>query len=272
MRRRNKQRLQERWDELVQKATSLIPTVECILEQALRTLQLDANFVNSQLGRALRLVDEQATEIYLANERKALEFAAQNWLEQNRDHLAQELSELLSLLREQGWDAFKQRVMPIFVDFAELVQKLEKHLGNMRKARGGQTFELAVVSLLGMIGINCEKPRGSSQQELKRIDLVVPDVQTALVEPTRTVFLTLKRTLRERWKQEVPAAQGRRCWLLTLDTNLSADKADEIKQLGLEAVYCLSDVASKLQREGKTWVRSLDNLPDDLRQVLEVQS
>ncbi len=78
--------------------------------------------------------------------------------------------------------------------------------------------------------------------------------------------------LRERWKQEVPAAQGRRCWLLTLDTNLSADKADEIKQLGLEAVYCLSDVASKLQREGKTWVRSLDNLPDDLRQVLEVQS
>ncbi len=271
MRRRIGRRLQGQWDELVQKATSLIPKVTDILAQVLQILRLDANFVNSQFGEALKQVDRKATEIYLAKECEALKFAAQNWLEQNRGLFTHELPKLLSLLHEQGWNAFKRRVMPIFVDFAQLVQKLEKHLGNMRKARGGQTFELAVMHLLRAIGISCEKPTGGAQQKLRRIDLVVPDVQTALDEPDRAVFLTLKRTLRERWKQEVPAARGRRCWLLTLDTDLSAGKADEIKQLGLEVVYCLSDVASSLQREGKTWMRSLDNLPNDLRRALGVQ-
>lgn len=272
MERLNKQHLQGRWDELVRKAVALIPTVVNILEQTLQTLQLDANFVSSHFGEALRRVDEKATEIYLTHEREVLEFTAQSWLEQNRDRFAQELPELISLLHERGWEDFKQRVMPIFVDFAELVQKLEKHLGNMRKARGGQTFELAVANLLSIIGVNCEKPKGKAQQQLKRIDLVVPDIQTALSKPEQAIFLTLKRTLRERWKQEVPAAQGRQCWLLTLDTDLSIDKADEIRQLGLEAIYCLNDVAESLRFKGKTWVRSLDSLPNDLRRVLGVQS
>jgi len=267
-----RQRAKGQDDDLVQRALRLIPSVTDILKQALQCLQLGADFAFTQFGEALRRVDEKATEIYLANERKALEFAAQDWLEQNRDRFSYELPGLFDLLRKQGWDAFKERVTPLFVDFAELVQKLEKRLGNMRKARGGQTFELAVACLLQMVCVSCEKPKGDVQKQLRRIDLVVPDIQTALNNPRQAVFLTLKRTLRERWKQEVPTAQGRRCWLLTLDTDLSENKADEIAELGLEVVYVLSDVATNLQQSGKTWVRSLDNLPNDLRQVLGVQS
>jgi len=70
-----------------------------------------------------------------------MEFAAQEWLEQRREQLQQDWERLSALLRERGWDAFKQEVTPVFMDFAQLVQSLEKDLGNMRKARGGMTFE-----------------------------------------------------------------------------------------------------------------------------------
>ena len=93
-----------------------------------------------------------------------------------------------------------------------------------------------------------------------------PDVKTALKEPERAIFLTLKRTLRERWKQEVPAAQGRRCWLLTIDLDISEAKADDIHRKGLEA-FVLEGVADQLRQKGKIWVRSLNELPEALREA-----
>jgi len=221
---------------VVKRAKDHIPSVEEILDEALHTLSLDRDFIFRCFGEALQQIDEQATEIYLRYERQALEFAAQEWLEQRREQLQQDWERLSALLREHGWDAFKQEVMPVFMDFAQLVQRLEKDLGNMRKARGGLTFERAVEKLLSTIAIPCERPKGQeAQRKLERIDLVSPDVKTALSEPERAIFLTLKRTLRERWKQEVPAAQGRRCWLLTIDPNISETKADDIHRKGLEA-------------------------------------
>jgi hypothetical protein len=188
-------------------------------------------------------------------------------LEQRREQLQQDWERLSALLRERGWDAFKQEVTPVFMDFAQLVQRLEKDLGNMRKARGGLTFERAVERLLAKIAIPCERPMGrEAQRKLEHIDLVSPDVKTALNEPERAIFLTLKRTLRERWKQEVPAAQGRRCWLLTIDLDISEAKADDIHRKGLEA-FVLEGVADQLRQKGKTWVRSLNELPEALREA-----
>ncbi|MGQ9819791.1 MAG: hypothetical protein ACUVQ1_07705 [Candidatus Kapaibacteriales bacterium] len=44
------------------------------------------------------------------------------------------------------------------MEFGILVQNLEKDLGNMRKARGGKTFEKALLSLLKFINIKAEIP------------------------------------------------------------------------------------------------------------------
>ncbi len=266
---RRKEKAQGQWDGVVRRAKAFIPSVESILDEVLERLQLSRCFVQNKFSESLRRIDEKATEIYLSYERSALNFAAECWLEANRDHLRDEWGKLLSVLQEKGWDAFKSQVMPLFVDFAELVQRLEKDLGNMRKARGGATFEQAVMRLLKMLDIPCEKPVSKNvSAKLKRIDLVVPDIQTALEKPERSVFLTLKRTLREQWKQEVPTAQGRRCWLLTIDTQIGIDKVDEIKDYGLE-LYALDEVAVNLQKKSKTWVHSLNDLPNDLRKALE---
>lgn len=84
---RGKGKAQERWDEVVRHAKALIPSVEDILDEALGLLQLDECFIQSEFGEALRRVDEKATGIYLGYERKALIFAAECWLEANRNHL-----------------------------------------------------------------------------------------------------------------------------------------------------------------------------------------
>lgn len=200
-----------KWDALVERAKQQIPSVKAILDETWTALSLSDDFIVIAFGEALQHIDKQARTIYCRYERKALEFVAQGWLEARRGRIR---DELMALLQEQGWEAFKKRATALFMDFAELVQKLEKDLGNMRKVRGGVTFERAVERLLKTIGIPCERPRKREERrKLEHIDLVIPDVATALNIPDSAVFLALKRTLRERWKQEVPAAQSRKCWL-----------------------------------------------------------
>lgn len=65
----------------------------------------------------------------------------------------------------------------MFVEFAELVKDFEKDLGNMRKARGGKTFEKTLLKLLRFINIPCEIPSGKERETLRRIDLVIPYVK-----------------------------------------------------------------------------------------------
>lgn len=264
----------DKWDVL-EKAKRCIPPVETILDNAWSALSLDEEFIRHYFGEALRQIDERAMEIYLKHERRAMKFAAQEWLEQRRKRLQREWDHLSALLQEDRWEAFKRKVVPMFMDFARLFQRLEKALGNMRKARAGSTFERAVEKLLREICIRCGRPKKKKdQKELERFDLVVPDVETACNTPDRAIFLELKRTLGERWKQKVAVdpKRSKRCWLLTIDHKLGDEKVkgiyERICNKDLGAFFVPEDVANKLRQKGETWVRSLNELPEALREAL----
>jgi len=142
---------------------------------------------------------------------------------------------------------------------------LEKDLGNMRKARGGRTFEKLVLKLLQALGIEGETPQGEAREKLGRIDIVIPSVNVALETPDRAFFLACKRTLRERWKQEVPIAQpNQRVYLITIDEELPERKAKEIKEKGLIA-FVRDDLKEQEHLIGKPWIRKLSDLPKELR-------
>jgi len=159
------------------------------------------------------------------------------------------------------------RRVRFFAEFGDLVQQFEKDLGNMRKARGGKTFEKVIIKFLSFIGIKSEIPRGIAKEELRRIDIVIPSVDIAIKTPDRAIFLTCKRTLRERWKQEVPQARlNQRIYLLTIDDDLSEGKAIEINQKGLIAF--VRDELAKDRVFGKMpWVRRLSDLPGELKRI-----
>ncbi len=70
----------------------------------------------------------------------------------------------------------------------------------MRKTRGGKIFEKVILKILNLIDIKFEIPKGKKREELRRIDLVVPSIEVGIKTPDKAIFLTCKRTLRERWK------------------------------------------------------------------------
>ncbi|MDW8016147.1 MAG: type II restriction endonuclease [Bacteroidia bacterium] len=136
-------------------------------------------------------------------------------------------------------------------------------MGNMRKARGGALFQANIQYLLRSERISCETPTGNIASALGRIDLVVPSMEIAQSHPDKAYFITCKRTLRERWKQEVPqGTANRRFYLITLDDSISASKAEEIRKMNL-IVYVPSSI--KMKHADKSWIRSIKDFPEDLR-------
>lgn len=203
-------------------------------------------------------MDEEGHKIYRCYEEEALKALAEGWLELKGTEIRQQLE---GILRKQGWKEFKKRVSEMFVEFARLVQQIEKDLGNKRKALAGTNFERAVEQLLRFVGVEIERPKGEVRKLLRRIDLVVPNQDVAIKEPDRAVFLTLKRTLRERWKQEIPVRRGQgKFYLVTIDPSIPEPKAEEIREMEVIA-YVQDSIAHQLKKE---WIRPLSKLPSDL--------
>ena len=81
--------------------------------------------------------------------------------------------------------------------------------------------------------------------------------------PDKAIFLTCKRTLRERWKQEVPSAgPNRRVYLITIDEELSGSKAREINEKGLIAF--VRDELKESKFKNFHWIRKLSDLPREV--------
>ncbi len=249
-------------DNLVGQAKAVIPKVDFILEEAWKELRLDKKSVHNKFGQVLISIDSEATKIFRTYEKMALLELAKGWLKNQKEDIKEKLEKIIS---QKGWEDFVQEASQLFVEFGMLVQSIEKDLGNMRKARGGKTFEKVILRLLNFIDIEGEIPSGEAREKLMRIDIVVPSVDIALKTPDRAVFLTCKRTLRERWKQEVPQARlNQRIYLITMDDDLSENKAKEINEKGLIA-FVRDELKQKEQIKNMSWIRGLNSLPKELQ-------
>jgi len=245
-------------EEFIRKAKEEIPSVEHIMDLVWK----EANFTKEQVcesfGSVLVEFDQRATEKFLEYEKKAIRKLAQLWIESQESNVKERFREIL-----EDNENFVKKLAEIFSSFAELVQRLEKDLGNMRKARGGATFERSVIELLKYIGIPCQAPKGEVREKLRRVDVVIPSEDVALNTPDKAVFITCKRTLRERWKQEVPSAgPNQRFYLVTIDHKLSDKKVKEIGSKGL--IVYVRDELKEENFKNFHWVRKLSDLPKDL--------
>lgn len=211
----------------------------------------------TEFSDALLKFDQVGLRIFLEYEKKAIRKFVEMWIEQQAESLREQMRKAVLA---KGIEKFVSHAKRTFTDFALSFQKLEKSLAQMRKSRGGVGFQKNVLLILHHLGIPAETPTGSGSQQLRRIDIIIPDMQTALRWPDRAIFLTCKRTLRERWKQEVPQAMpNARFFLLTLDPSLPVHKANEIKDRGLIAF--VPDQLKRLpELQGMDWIRPLNSL------------
>jgi len=243
--------------ELTDIAVSVIPTVDEIISQSERDLAVSPQ---QDFDAALEEAESCAYKIYLKYEQEALLRLAEEWIKKTpslRD-------DLLGALQLEGVE-FVRRLAEIYAQFGKCVRALESRLGQMRKARGGRTFHLLVKRLLERCGVKCEIPTGKARDKLGRVDIVVPGAETALKRPDDAFFITCKRTLRERWRQEVPHGRVQwRYYLVTMDEDLSTQKAEEIYESGL-IIFVRDSVKQREEFRKVEYVRSLKNLPRTLK-------
>jgi hypothetical protein len=248
-------------EKIIYSAKARMPKLQEVLNSAIGAIQKEApellkpEYTKRHFSECAITLERWAFNIYLKNEEALFHSIIDEWISQNAD-LLEELNKQFPHPTEFSKEICKK--------FYPIVQKMEFDSSQTRKARGGKTFEYIIEYLLKIVGISCESPSGKSRKILKRIDLVIPNQETALKRPDRAYFLSCKRTLRERWKQTIPERKPSwRVFLLTLDENLPEDKAMEIDSLGM-IVYARDELKERTHLQKKEWVRKLSDLPKDL--------
>lgn len=131
----------------------------------------------------------------------------------------------------------REEVVSMLEEIKDVLIRTEMNMKQSRASRAGKTFEVIVQSFLGDLGIPSENvTRENKKAGLRRIDLVVPDTETAIKSPDKAHFLALKTSLRERWAQVVEQQRpGQRTYLLTLlqKETISNETATKITDSGI---------------------------------------
>lgn len=186
-----------------------IPNTSEIIHEAMKQIRRDdprmlkPAFVRNQFSDALESVFNVTYERYKGYEKDAIDSLAESLL--------------------SGWSSSisRREALGMFRTAVTEAIKMEKSLSQSRSSRAGTSFEIIVQELLSIIGIPSERvTRGDKKAGLNRIDLVIPDRKTAVTSPDRAHFLSLKTSLRERWREVVEEqTQGQRTHLLTILQN-----------------------------------------------------
>lgn len=251
-------RTSEEEDEIISKAIRRLPSTAKIVSQAVELAPdgtLSPKALKKSLSNAILVLHDNAYSIFRDRQETAYEYALNEWLALREAEINM-MSQKIQTLQ------FAKKICQMVIPFAA---SLEKRFGNSRKSRAGATLERIIRVLFLKIGIKCEKPSKGAKKKLKRIDIVIPNQETALDSPDKAYFISCKRTLRERWKQSIPERKASwRVYLVTLDNNLSEEKADEIHNEGF-ITYVLDDVKKQKPLVGKSWIRRLSDLPNDLK-------
>ncbi len=244
-------------NELISLAKAEIVDQSKIVDQVWTKVNFSEIHVRKNFCETLLFLNSEALEVYLSFERRAIERLASEWIRTQSPEIRKKFMELHRIVE---WESFLIEASRLFSEFGFYVQKLEKDLGNMRKARGGTTFQEYVLKMLNYISISAVR---NNAKGLGRIDIIIPSIEVAMRQPDRAIFLTCKRTLRERWKQEVPSGRmNMRYYLITIDEKISEAKAREINEKGLIAF--VPDTIKNNTLVDLPWIRALSDLPNEL--------
>lgn len=178
--------------------------------------------------------------------------------------ITSEIEKILSIIENKTYSSKEVKKLSIIIAKKSIL--IEKSLSQSRKSRAGSTFEIIMKRLLLKLGIKSEKVNKEDKKKgLRRIDLVVPDVATALNSPDIAQFLSLKTSLKDRWKLVVEDQRlGQRTHLLTLLQKecLTDGVVEKISDKGI--LLYIPDKIKIKKFSNDERVRSLSELPERL--------
>lgn len=263
-------------EEIIDKAKSVIPEPKSLRAQLFEDCRKKFE-EKKDFEYLLRFIDERGLEMFRKYEQKAFLLALQLFFE-NKFKDKQKTEEVLekwkNIIQTKGTAEFIRLLSKELNEAIEIIRLLEKSIGQMRKARAGVQFQESIKFLLSLYGIKSEIPTNNEdKQRLGYIDIVVPSVAEAFTKPDKCFFITCKRTLRERWRQEVPQATvNQRFYFVTLDLDVPLNKIYEFQEKKL-IIYLPTESYNKIVEESKdskkpinvSYIRPLGELVTDLK-------
>lgn len=130
------------------------------------------------------------------------------------------------------------RIMPY-------IYELSLSTTQSRRSRAGKVFERIIETFFDIFEYPYSNQSAlgnaayNAQKLGKKVDLIVPDVETYLSNRAKCAVITMKTTLRERW-QEVAEELNRtnvpHIYLLTVDESVSSNTADIMHQYNITLV------------------------------------
>jgi len=230
-----------------------IPSVRRILERALNNLLREYKVNNIKelvrkigFSRLIIELEKEAHNIYRDEERRAIK----NYL-QERGVCPSCADRVLEILLEEG--------------------NLTKEISNIRRARAGITAESILLGALKAYDIPCERGRGKIKGY--RPDIVVPSNYVLRSNPEKAVAIAVKRTLRERWAEDIDVFKifpHGKFVLITPDPDLNEEKAKDMIQRGMKEIYIPDELYDKLSFVNKyPQIKRLSSLPSDIKELLK---
>jgi hypothetical protein len=149
---------------------------------------------------------------------------------------------------------------------------LLKKISNIRRARAGKTAEKIVMKILRAHDIPCEHGKNFEEYGY-RPDIVVPSNEKLSQQPEKAAAIAVKRTLRERWSEDVPIFKfpNGMFVLLTHDPDFNRSKAQDMVNRGMREIYIpdsLYEESSEFILQYGSIFRKFSSLPDRLRRIL----
>jgi len=201
-------------------AGRFIPPGTTIARQALEEMiaghENDREWIRSNFSELVELVQVAAYQVYLEYEAHAGGRAVE---------------EVFAQLA--GPQASAKEALGLVAHYFKGIDLFTLGLAQGRKSRAGFAFDLVVRDLLTRLGY----PFSGQVQQAGRTDLLLPSAEYYAVNPLGTYVLTLKRTLRERWKQVL--TEGRDAlgvFLATIDEGVPADALKEMMRHKIRVV------------------------------------
>lgn len=235
---------------------SQIPDVKSIIREAHdrieaeRPVLQDESYVRRNFSEAVEAVYATAYKVYKEYE----------------EHVIADLA--MESLDGTDKDVYSRAdVAALLKDVVQRAMKTALHLKQSRSARAGSSFEMVVRGLLRFIGIDSERVTVEDRRSgLRRIDLVIPDRRTAIERPDAAHFLSLKTSLKDRWKLVVEdQSPSQRTHLITLlqGEKLTKTVAEKIISRGI-FIYIPDSVKDDCFHDDHR-VRRISDLPEAVR-------
>ena len=248
----------------MRKLSERIVSVDEILERAKEILKEKINDSMS-FSDKVNLLEKLAHEIYLEEELKAIA----SYL---KDSIPNEILEI------ENKDELINRLLEHIAK--SIQQNIAKDLPNIRRARAGSSAEkILKIALEEFEGIKCEVLRRKKKEEYLP-DLAVPNWNTLLENPEKGIAIAVKRTLRERWREDTTIFTKFKNAVfvcISEDTDFGVDKIRAMVDEKMKVVFIPDKVFNKYIDEinrVKELVRfyPLSELPNCLRKILSKNS